>query len=181
MSPRAVLVVAAAATLGLLVYAASLLRGGDPPAPADPAAEGAPDRVDDDRPLSPRERSERDGDRDALARALRTRLERALEAPEPQEPPLPPSQSRLEAETAFEVVMEELEQLADAETPLSRRRRARLYRYANDTFSALTNQLDPNSARDMQALEDAHVRLKTMLGELDVAPPRPPRPPGPMP
>lgn len=179
MSRRLVLAVLGAATVGLAIYGTSLLSA--PSDPTDPAAAA------DTPPPTPRARddrrapssADRDADRDALALALRTRLERALDAPEQdEEPPLPPSESRVEAETAFDVVMEQLEAYADQDAPLGRTRKGRLYRAANDAFSALTNQLDPKNKADMQALEDAHVRMKAMLSELDIAPPRPaPAPP----
>jgi hypothetical protein len=108
--------------------------------------------------------------RDAMAIALRSRLERALEAPE-EVPPLPTPDSRVEAETAFEVVMASVEELAEKDTPPSKRRRKRLYRAANDAFAALSDQLDAHNPRDLAALEEAHVRLRVMLREIDAGPP----------
>lgn len=181
MNPRLALVALGAAVVGLVVYAATLVgerRGGPDAAAGSADAKPAARGRDDDDPRRPLEHDpERAADREALALALRTRLERALEAPEDEEPPLPPSQSRVEAETAFDVVMEQLERYADQDAPISGRRKARMYRAANDAFSALSNQLDPKNQRDMQALEDAHVRMRAMFVELDIAPPRPPRTP----
>lgn len=177
MSPRLLLVAVAAATVGLAVYGASQLgrrpADTDAPAAAEPPTKAA--ARDDRRGAASDDArdADRNADRDALAIALRNRLERALEAPEDEEPPLPPSESRIEAETSFEVVMEQLERFAEQDAPISRSRKARLYRAANDSFSALTNQLDPASKADMQLLEDAHVRMKAMLAELDIAPTRP--------
>lgn len=108
-------------------------------------------------------------EREALALAFASRLERALEAPE--ELPLPlTSESRLEAEAAFEVVMGKLEELADSGARASAGRRRRLYRAANDAFSALSDHLDASSARDLAILEEAHSRMKQMLAEVGAAP-----------
>lgn len=161
------LIALCAASLGLFGYAAVSLLGG-PEKPADaPAAGPAPTAA-----KAPRERPKRaaDDDRDAIARALAQALERALEA-EPEAPLPLTSESRQEAEVSFEVVMEKLEALADKGDPLSKRRRRRLYRAANDSFSALSAHLDPHSAQDMQTLEDAHARLKHMLREVEAGPP----------
>lgn len=110
-------------------------------------------------------------EREALALAFASRLERALEAPE--ELPLPlTTESRLEAEAAFEVVMEKLEELADSGKTASAARRRRLYRAANDAFSALSEHLDATSARDLAILEEGHSRMKQMLAEVGASPHR---------
>ena len=108
-------------------------------------------------------------EREALALAFASRLERALEAPE--ELPLPlTTESRAEAEAAFEVVMGKLEELADSGKTASAARRRRLYRAANDAFAALSDHLDAASARDLAVLEEAHSRMKQMLAEVGASP-----------
>lgn len=131
------------------------------PASTSPAPAARP------RPLTD---ADHDAARDTLAVALRSRLERALDGPE-EEPPLPVPTSRLEAEASFEAVMESVETLADKGDKVSRGRRQRLYRAANDAFSALSIHLDGNNPRDLMQLEEAHVRLKQMLGEIEAGPP----------
>lgn len=170
-----------AASLGLLGYTVHFLGGRADARERAAAVSSARDRADrpDDRATRAGPRDDRDAGhddgRDAVAIALRSRLERALEAPVEVEPPLPAVQSRVEAETAFEVVMESVEALADKGGRVSKQRRARLYRAANDAFAALSDHLDPSSPRDMAQLEDAHVRLKHMLGSIDAGPPGPRR------
>lgn len=160
------LLVALALAAGVAGYA--LLRD-DAPARDVPAA---PTRPAARAPAPARPARPYDADaeaRDVMASILRIRLERALESPE--EIPLPASvQSRLEAEAAFEVAMEKLEELADKGDPVSRRRRARLYRHTNDAFAALSDYLDPTSAHDRAALEDSYVRMKAMLSEVGAEP-----------
>lgn len=165
------LLVLLAGSLGLVGYTAHLLRG-DRPAAREPAA-AAGTQPHATAPTDTRGRARFGGDdgaRDALAIALASRLERALEAPE-EEPLLPTPESRVEAETSFEVVMDRIDGLADSGERVSKRRRQRLYRAANDAFSAFSEHLDPGSARDMATLEEAHVRLKLMLGEIGAGPP----------
>lgn len=99
---------------------------------------------------------------------------------QPREPEmqLPPDRARREAEVSFEHIMQTLESLADAGERLPIARRDELYRNTNDAFSALSAALDPASAADMQALEDANIRMKAMLRELRVGVPRRPPPLG---
>lgn len=167
MKPRTLLALGAA-SLGLFGYALCQLRA---PAPARerPAvvAAGQPADRGAGRPRAP---ADVDADRDALAIALRSRLERALEAPEPS-PPLPSPESRVEAEVAFDTVMASVEELADKGARVSKKRRERLYRAANDAFAALSLHLDARDPRDAAELEDAHARLKLMLREIDAGPP----------
>ena len=85
------------------------------------------------------------------------------------------TQARSEAEASFEHIMKTLEELADAGQRVPTARRDELYRNTNDAFAALSAALDPNDAADMQALEDANIRMKAMLHELGVRVPR--RPP----
>ncbi|PCC73246.1 hypothetical protein SAMN02745121_03027 [Nannocystis exedens] len=161
-----------AVTLGLFGYTLCQLAGRTPTRerPAEVARAAAAKKSGDDGPRAYRDpRDERDA-RDTLAIALRSRLERALEAPE-EPPPLPAPNDRLEAETAFEVVMDKIEGLADKGDAVSKRRRKRLYRAANDAFAALSNHLDGQNPHDLAALEQAHVRLKVMLREIDAGPP----------
>ncbi|WAS96186.1 hypothetical protein [Nannocystis punicea] len=164
-----------AITLGLFGYTLCQL-GGRSPTPESAEVAGAADgkkakdapgfrRLGDERD----ERAARES-REALEIALRNRLERALEAPE-ELPPLPVPNDRLEAETAFEVVMAKIEGLADKGAALPKGRRKRLYRAANDAFAALSDHLDGRNPRDLAALEEAHVRLKVMLREIDAGPP----------
>jgi hypothetical protein len=159
-----------AVSLGLFGYTLCQLAGSTPA--SERAAEVARPQAAKTASDAPGRRDLRDEReaRDALAIALRSRLERALEAPE-ELPPLPQPNDRLEAETAFEVVMDKVEGLADKGASLSKGRRKRLYRAANDAFAALSNQLDGQNPHDLAALEQAHVRLKVMLREIDAGPP----------
>jgi len=96
---------------------------------------------------------------------------------QPREPhiQLPQAAARREAEASFEHIMKTLEELADAGERVPAARRDELYRNTNDAFAALSAAVDPNDAADMQALEDANIRMKVMLHELGVRVPR--RPP----
>jgi hypothetical protein len=158
-----------AASLGLFGYTLCQLRAPSPKRerPAAVAAEPGAARPGAARPRSS---ADIDADREALAIALRSRLERALEAPEPS-PPLPSPESRVEAEVAFEAVMASVEELADKGDRVPKQRRRRLYRAANDAFAALSQHLDPRDPNDAAELEDAYARLKLMLREIDAGPP----------
>jgi hypothetical protein len=162
MTARALVIALAAALLGWF-----LLRG---PAPSGDAP-AAPTRTTT-TPISPPPSASSpsaDDAREHMASIMRLRLERALEAPE--ELPMPESvQSRIEAETAFEVAMQKLEELAEKDTLPPRKQRARLYRHANDAFAALSAYLDPTSTRDRAALEDGFTRMKAMLAEVGAEP-----------
>ena len=161
MQPRALLGIAAAA-LGLAAYATyPWTHTSD--APSDETAEVPTHRPP---PAAHDDLSERD------QRAVASALQRAFGPPPEPEIKLPPAQSRREAEASFEGMMTTLEELADAGEKLPRARRDQLYRDTNDVFSALSAQLDPNDAADMQLLEDANIRMKAMLGELGVRVPR---------
>jgi len=105
-------------------------------------------------------------------RALAGALQRVIGPPSEPEIKLPPAAARRVAEASFEGMMHTLEELADAEKRVPRARRDQLYRETNDVFSALSAQLDPNDAEDMQLLEDANIRMKAMLGELGVRVPK---------
>ncbi len=105
-------------------------------------------------------------------RAVVGALQRVVGPPPALDIKLPPAAARRAAEESFEAMMHTLEQLADADTRVPRSRRDQLYRETNDVFSALSIQLDPNDASDMQLLEDANIRMKAMLGELGVGVPR---------
>lgn len=100
-------------------------------------------------------------------------LQRLLEPPPAVDIKLPPAQLRRAAEDSFEHMMHTLEELADADKRVPRARRDQLYRETNDVFSALLIQLDPQDAADMQLLEDANIRMKAMLRELEITVPRP--------
>jgi hypothetical protein len=158
----------AVAIVAVAVVAASawaLLRAPEPP-PAEVTAE-APRR-----PASPR----RDGPGPGLADAV----QRALDPPpEPEALRRTPPVGRVEAEAGFERLMESLEALADRDERLPRARRDELYRNVNDAFAAFSATLDPGNPADMQALEDANVRMKAMLSELRITavPKRLPEPP----
>ena len=104
-------------------------------------------------------------------------LQRAFGPPPDPEVKLPPAEARRVAEESFELMMHTLEELADADRRVPRARREQLYRDTNDVFSALSAQLDPHDAADMQLLEDANIRMKAMLSELGVTVPKPRRPP----
>lgn len=169
MKPRTLLALAAV-SLGLFGYTLCQLAAGPtrerPAAVADKPSKPAKRAAD--APARPQ--AEVDASRDALAIALKSRLERALEAPE-EGPPLPAPDNRVEAETAFEVVMASVEGLADKGAKVPRQRRKRLYRAANDAFAALSDHLDAQNPHDLAALEEAHSRLKIMLREIDAGPP----------
>lgn len=164
------LIALGAVSLGLFGYTLCQLADRRPARerPAE-VADASKKKQAADKPLPRSELDARD-DRDALAVSLRSRLERALEAPE-ELPPLPVPDDRREAETAFEVVMTKIEGLADKGNRLSKRGRKRLYRAANDAFAALSDHLDAQNPQDLAALEEAHVRLKVMLREVDAEPP----------
>jgi|JI6StandDraft_1071083.scaffolds.fasta_scaffold00702_14 hypothetical protein len=102
-------------------------------------------------------------------------LQRVISPPREPQLRLPPAQARSEAEASFEHIMKTLEELADAGQRVPTARRDELYRNTNDAFAAFSAALDPNDAADMQALEDANIRMKAMLHELGVRVPR--RPP----
>lgn len=155
--------------LGALALAAALtaVLGLRPAAqPAPPASRGASARVGPAASPSPSPGAERPR---TLADALQS-------IAQPREPALqlPPAQARREAEASFEHIMQTLEGLADAGERVPAARRDELYRNTNDAFSALSANLDPNSAADMQALEDANIRMKAMLRELKIRVPRRP-------
>jgi len=162
MQPRVLLGLAAVA-LGLTAYAYMVTR---PPAQPQVASEAVDDepRVDPTNDLL---------DDQTVANAL----QRAFSPPPDPEIKLPPGEARRVAEASFETMMHTLEELADADKRVPRARREQLYRDTNDVFSALSAQLDPNDAADMQLLEDANIRMKVMLGELGVTVPKPRRPP----
>jgi hypothetical protein len=162
MTARALVIALAIALLGWF-----LLRGPAPTADAPAAPKGSTTQPSATPPSASSPNA--DAAREHMASIMRLRLERALEAPE--ELPMPASvQSRIEAETAFEVAMQKLEELAEKDTPVPRRQRARLYRHANDAFAALSAYLDPTSAHDRAALEDGYTRMKAMLAEVGAEP-----------
>jgi hypothetical protein len=161
MQPRALLGIAAAA-LGIAAYATYPWTR----PPADPRASEAETAIHRPPPPAYDELGEHEH------RAVAHALQRAFGPPPEPEIKLPPARSRREAEASFEGMMTTLEELADAGKKLPRARRDQLYRDTNDVFSALSAQLDPNDAADMQLLEDANIRMKAMLGELGVRVPR---------
>ena len=170
MKPPALLLLLVG-SVGLIGYSVHLLRertAVNAPQAAPTDSEGAAKPPPDPRFARPT--YEGDSARDTLAIALRSRLQTAIEAPE-EVPLLPTPESRVEAETGFEVIMERIEGLVDDDVAVSKRRRKRLYRAANDAFSAYSEHLDPSDSRDMEALENAHVRLKVMLDEVGAGPP----------
>ncbi len=154
MQPR-VLIGLGAVALAVATYALALRPQSREPAPEKPAP--AP--------------------RDAPRSDVEDALQRVLEPPPDPEMKLPPAAARKAAEASFESIMQTLETLGDAGQRLPRARRDELYRNTNDAFSALSATLDAeNSAEDRQALEDANIRMKAMLGELGVRVPRRPQP-----
>ncbi len=164
MQPRALI------GLGALALAAALtavlaLRPGAAPTASPRRSVAAVDRDSGSSSTSPPQDRPR-----TLGDALQ-----ALGQPREAQMQLPPAEARREAEASFEHVMGTLEDLADAGQRLPAARRDELYRNANDAFSALSGALDPQSPADMQALEDANIRMKAMLRELGVRVPR--RPP----
>lgn len=160
-----------AASIVLLGFAVYRLRDDRPDARPRPAAAApAPARATPAARPRPPSDADHDAARETLAIALRSRLERALDGPE-EEPVLPAPATRVEAEASFEAVMQSIEEHLDKDDKLSRRRRQRLYRAANDAFSALSMHLDATNPRELAQLEDAHVRLKNMLGAVEAGPP----------
>jgi len=110
------------------------------------------------------------------SRTVADAVQRVIEPPpEPEALKKIPVVGRADAEAGFEALMQTLETLADTRERLPRARRDELYRNVNDAFSGLSATLDPNDAADMQLLEDANIRMKAMLGELNIRVPR--RPP----
>lgn len=147
------LVVLAAAAVAASAWAASALRG--PQAPVQAATEDpAPDVPP---PLPPK-----------AGPTVADALQRALEPPPEPEPRIRTADRR-EVEANFDAFMLSLEALADRDERLPRTRREELYRNANDLFAGLSATLDPNDAEDMQLLEDANIRMKAMLGELNIS------------
>ncbi len=112
-------------------------------------------------------------------RTVADAVQRAIDPPpDPQALKKVPVVGRADAEAGFEALMQTLEALADSRERLPRARRDELYRNVNDAFSGLSATLDPNDAADMQLLEDANIRMKAMLGELNIrVPKRPPEAP----
>jgi hypothetical protein len=110
------------------------------------------------------------------SRTVADAVQRAIDPPpDPQALRSVPVVGRADAEAGFEALMQTLEALADSRERLSRARRDELYRNVNDAFSGLSATLDPNDAADMQLLEDANIRMKAMLDELNIrVPKRPP-------
>lgn len=155
------LAIVAVAVTAITAWAV-LLR--EPAAPPDPevVARPAPAR-------------HQDGPGPSLADAF----QRALDPPpDPETLRKTPPVGRAEAEASFEHLMETLEAHADRDERLPRARRDELYRNVNDAFAAFSATLDPADAADMQALEDANVRMKAMLSELRITvPKRLPEPP----
>jgi len=109
-------------------------------------------------------------------RTVADAVQRAIDPPpEPESLKGVPVVGRADAEAGFEALMDTLETLADTRERLPRARRDELYRNVNDAFSGLSATLDPNNAADMQLLEDANIRMKAMLSELNIrVPKRPP-------
>jgi len=164
MQPRALIGLGALALAASLTAVLALRPAAQPTAPTSSRRSVAADPDTGPSPTSPQDRPRTLGD--------------ALQAlGQPREPlmQLPPAEARREAETSFEHVMQTLEALADAGQRVPAARRDELYRITNDAFSALSAAVDPQSPADMQALEDANVRMKAMLRELGVRVPR--RPP----
>lgn len=161
MQPR-VLIGLGALAIALVAAAALVLSptNGERPDPGAPPEAPRPTPSSSPGPRSPR----------TLGDAIE-----ALAQPREPQIQLPPAEARREAEASFEHIMQTLEELADAGKRVPAARRDELYRNTNDAFSALSATLDPNSAADMQALEDANIRMKSMLHELGVRVPR--RPP----
>ncbi len=158
MQPRALIGLGAVA-LAVAVYTLVVLRPG--PGPAAPAG--------------PRQGAARPAPRaDADARTIADIAQRVLEPPPEPMMRLPPAEARKQAEAAFETMMQTLEELADAGKRVPRARRAELYRNTNDAFAAYSAELDPADPADLQALEDANIRMKTMLHELGVRVPKRP-------
>ena len=154
MKPALPILVAAAAAA---VWAFGAVRTPPPAAPPEPPP----------APVARRPSAEPAGPTVADA------LQRALDPPpDPGALPTAPTVARRDAEAGFDHVMETLEGLADTRERLTRARRDELYRNANDAFSAFSAALDPNSDADMQALEDANIRMKAMLSELRIQVPK---------
>lgn len=166
MQPR-VLIGLGAVALGLAGYAIAVMPGPGP-APVRPAAGAAQSPIAGERSV-----------RDDPERSVADALQRVLLPPPEPDLKLPPVAARRAAEESFESMMQTLESLADAGKRVPRARREQLYRNTNDAFAAFSATLDAeNSAEDRQALEDANIRMKAMLGELGVrVPKRPPQQP----
>jgi len=165
MSPRALIGLAA---LALVATAALVLRPAREPASV-PSEQTAPLPPPASRPSSRAEPTA-----EPPTRTLGDALEALRQPPEPAMQ-LPPTEARREAEASFEHIMQTLEDLADAGQRVPAARRDELYRNTNDAFAALSATLDPNSAADMQALEDANIRMRAMLHEAGVRVPRRPK------
>lgn len=169
MSPRALIGLAA---LALVTTAALVLRPAREPASVPPE-QTAPLPPPASRPSS-RAEPTAEPTAEPPTRTLGDALEALRQPPEPAMQ-LPPTEARREAEASFEHIMQTLEDLADAGQRVPAARRDELYRNTNDAFAALSATLDPNSAADMQALEDANIRMRAMLHEAGVRVPRRPK------
>ncbi len=73
-----------------------------------------------------------------------------------------------EARSVFDAVMTRVDKLADRPRPLRQRQWKEVYRAANDSFAALSIQLDARDRDQAKELEAAHRRLRVSLGNLRV-------------
>ncbi len=77
--------------------------------------------------------------------------------------------TRVEALADFEALMTTLEARADRGLP-DREEGDRIYRAANDAYTALSMMLDAKDAADAQLLETAHVQMRETLARLEIEP-----------
>lgn len=73
-----------------------------------------------------------------------------------------------DAQAGFDYAMRRVERVAKRRRRIKTDQWERLYRQANDAFSAYSMQLDPNDVDQLAVLEDAHRRLKQGLKRVRV-------------
>lgn len=78
-------------------------------------------------------------------------------------PGLAPRSDLQAAREGFELVISEIELKAERPRPLKQREWREYYRAANDSFSALSAELDGKNPKQAKELEEAHVKLVTAL------------------
>jgi len=75
--------------------------------------------------------------------------------------------TKVEAIADFEAYMGELESLADDGQVTDD---AKIYRQANDAYTALSMMLDARDSSEAQLLENAHLQMRETLARLDIQP-----------
>lgn len=75
--------------------------------------------------------------------------------------------TKVDALANFEAYMAELETLANDGRVTDG---AKIYRQANDAYTALSMMLDPKDSSEAQLLENAHIQMRETLARLEITP-----------